>query len=556
MLEGGRRPRARAATRGQDAEASVLDVAIVGGGVAGAYCAWRQTQPEAAASGVLAASGAPGAPRVALFEQSDRLGGRLWSFVPPGMPHLRAELGGMRLPTDQPLVMALVARLGIATVPFPTGDAHNLRYLRGKRFTVAELAKPDVVPYHLPPKLRGKTPGQIVVATIERYVPHASQLSEVEWNEVRQKAAFEGVPLSELGFRYLIERDLPDEALRFIRDATGTEIFTRNANAADVMYEVIAAASSPPVVTPLLGMEEIPRSLAADAERNGAAIHRQHRVRRIVSIAGATAHEPGLRLEVETAAGAVSQVAARHVILALPPRAIALLAADSLPRTAPSFPTLQAALVPLAAGKAFLGYERPWWRALGISAGRTVSDLPLNVTYYLGSEGERPGADPADRSSLLMASSAEGPALDYWATFRTQDPGLPGGAPFQRPDLGTVPAELALPERAVSEMQRQLRLVHGPEAPIGDPTMAVIADWRRDPYGAGYHIWAVGASAWEMIPIAREPLPGINLSICGEAWSSHQGWTQGALMTAERTLQERLGLVWPDWLPPGVDLGP
>src|SRR3954466_14941219 len=74
---------------------SMLDVAVIGGGVSGAYVAWRLLGPEADQSPLLqrlrAARG--GAPlRVGLFEQSDRIGGRLWSVAPPGMPHVRAEL--------------------------------------------------------------------------------------------------------------------------------------------------------------------------------------------------------------------------------------------------------------------------------------------------------------------------------------------------------------------------------------------------------------------------------------------------------------------------------
>jgi hypothetical protein len=241
--------------------------------------------------------------------------------------------------------------------------------------------------------------------------------------------------------------------------------------------------------------------------------------------------------------------------MAMPPRAISLLTPDSLPLAAPSFPLLRDALVPITAGKGFLGFEQPWWHKLGVTSGRTVSDLPLKLTYYMGTEGDRPGADPGDQTSLLMPTYAERQTLDFWMSFRRQSQDTPGGAPFQRPEIGIVPAELAMSERAVSEMQRQLRLVHGPEVNISEPTMAVMSDWSQDPYGAGYHMWAVGASAWKVAPVAREPMPGVNLSICGEAWSSHQGWSLGALMTAERTLQERLGLAPPDWLPAGVNLG-
>src|SRR5262249_41411770 len=162
-----------------------------GGGVSGAYCAWRLAQPDAAASTILRASGVTEAPKMALFEASDRIGGRLWSFEPPGMPHLRAELGGMRIPTNQRPVASLGERLGIETIPFPMGDQHNLRYLRGRRFTVADLANPDVVPYDLPPELRGQTPDDIVIQTIERYIPNARFLKEAEWDEVRRSGSFE-----------------------------------------------------------------------------------------------------------------------------------------------------------------------------------------------------------------------------------------------------------------------------------------------------------------------------------------------------------------------------
>jgi hypothetical protein len=77
----------------------------------------------------------------------------------------------------------------------------------------------------------------------------------------------------------------------------------------------------------------------------------------------------------------------------------------------------------------------------------------------------------------------------------------------------------------------------------------------RDPLSLGYHRWAVGASVWKLDPVARQPIPGVNLAICAEAWSSHQGWSLGALMTAERTLQDRLGLAPPDWLASDVNLG-
>ena len=60
-----------------------IDIAVVGAGVSGAYAAWRLKRefPDKA---------------IVLFEYSDRIGGRLFSKTLPGMPHVNAELGGMR----------------------------------------------------------------------------------------------------------------------------------------------------------------------------------------------------------------------------------------------------------------------------------------------------------------------------------------------------------------------------------------------------------------------------------------------------------------------------
>jgi monoamine oxidase len=96
-----------------------LDIAVVGGGVAGAYTAWRLSRHFGAAKSV------------GLFEYSDRIGGRLYSRRLPGMPHLVAELGGMRyMPQSQPIITKTIAALRIATQDFPMGGANGKRLLR------------------------------------------------------------------------------------------------------------------------------------------------------------------------------------------------------------------------------------------------------------------------------------------------------------------------------------------------------------------------------------------------------------------------------------------
>src|SRR5260370_21527717 len=102
-----------------------VDIAVIGAGVAGSYAAWRLKRARPRAS-------------VALFEMSDRVGGRLSSTTVPGLPHVTVELGGMRFIPERPRMAArLVDELGLpvaglAPLPPPGGDrSDNLALARG-----------------------------------------------------------------------------------------------------------------------------------------------------------------------------------------------------------------------------------------------------------------------------------------------------------------------------------------------------------------------------------------------------------------------------------------
>jgi monoamine oxidase len=91
--------------------AGEVDVAIIGGGPSGLYAAYRLlTGTPGPGSPVAQGSGKGGRPSVAVFEATGRLGGRIWSVVPPGAPHLVAEFGGMRFLQTQEIVPRALLR--------------------------------------------------------------------------------------------------------------------------------------------------------------------------------------------------------------------------------------------------------------------------------------------------------------------------------------------------------------------------------------------------------------------------------------------------------------
>src|ERR1700729_3715446 len=106
-------PLVHAAADAQDALPENVDVAIVGGGISGLYSAWRLLTGSRGA-----------APSVAIFESSNRFGGRIYSAPPDGMPPVPAELGAMRIVTWQAFVLPLTHELGLPLDDFPMGTSN------------------------------------------------------------------------------------------------------------------------------------------------------------------------------------------------------------------------------------------------------------------------------------------------------------------------------------------------------------------------------------------------------------------------------------------------
>jgi len=96
------------------------DLAAVGGGIAGLYCCLH----------------APAGMKVALFEATDRVGGKI-ETVP--MEGFQAEYGAMRFdPVHQPMVGELLGDLHLETGPFPEYNSPPVRERRTKCDLAAE----------------------------------------------------------------------------------------------------------------------------------------------------------------------------------------------------------------------------------------------------------------------------------------------------------------------------------------------------------------------------------------------------------------------------------
>jgi lysine 2-monooxygenase len=533
----------------------LLDVAVIGAGVSGAYVGWRLLGPEAKHSGTLKElrRRRGGSLTVGLFESSERVGGRLFSVTPPDTPHLHAELGGMRYLSNQPVVADLVNHLGLRSGPFPVDEPQNLAYLRQHRFTLAQFADPAVVPYDVPTALRGMTPDDALVSVIQRFVPGAATMDHQAWDKIKQTVMVDGRHLYDIGFWNLLLDAVGQEGWMFLHDGFGYGAVVANVNGAEAMEASVADfVGSPPPQYLLLrdGYQTMPEELVRRFESEGGTVHLHHQLRRIDRTTVHGEEVLALKLTVWPENRPLT-IRARHVVLAMPQRSIELLDPDTFLFASDQFLSDLNAIIPRPASKLFLGYDRPWWEDVGLQAGRSVTDMPLRQTYYWGVEGKQPGADPGNRNALLLASYNDLETVEFWNELQTRPNRLAPAAVTRPPQ----PMDAAAPGTLVDEAQRQLRELHGPDAHIPDPTSAYFQDWVQDPYGAAYHFWQVGAKSWEVMPRMRHPFPDANLYVCGSAWSTGQGWVYGALTQAELMLEEHFALPRPTWLSPNVYLG-
>jgi monoamine oxidase len=515
--------------RGQD-----LDVAIVGAGVSGVYVGWRLLSAGKARS-------------VTIYDQSHRIGGRLLSLQPPGMPGVWCELGGMRFTSNQALVCGLINELHLATHPFPVSEGPNINYLRGMHIRQQEFADPTVsLPYTLDWAERGMDPGDLLGYAVDQVIPGATKMATVQLRSFLETYMLDGRHVYDWGFWNLLARGLSNEGYELARATGGYDTPLLNWNALDTIGLNFDLAEGVTYNAVDGGYQSLPLELAAQFEQLGGKVELGHR---LDSFDAGADGKAVLRLRDDD--GAHQEVRAGALVLAMPRRSLELLAPTG-PMLGPDHPEVRRlieSVTPIPLFKLCVAYPYPWWESVGVTQGRSQTDLPIRQCYYWAT-GSPSDGDPDDRKSVLMATYDDGSNVDFWNGYSDPD----HHSPFtQRDDDATRahPGSEAwsdyTPTAAmIAEADRQLREMHG--ARVGAvPYAAAYVDWGVDPFGGGVNFWNIHARSSEVIPRMINPVPKLPVYVCGEAYSNGQGWVEGALETAELVLQGHLDVPAPAW---------
>jgi monoamine oxidase len=279
-------------------------------------------------------------------------------------------------------------------------------------------------------------------------------------------------------------------------------------------YYFVHDDESKPFFTIVGGYQRLPLTLAQQA---GAIVTTMAR------LASLEAEQGGYRLAVVDGNGRQTSLRARKVILALPRRGLERI--EDFP-DAKRFVRLIRSVTPIPACKSLLLYQRPWWNDYGIREGRSITDMSTRQFYVLGAEDTRRPEEVTDGYGVLMAYS-DMHTVERWKRL----------VPYADTSGFTA---LAGDAALAREVHRQATLVLGHTKL--KPLAARFQDWTVDPYGGGWHYYALGHDGLADGAAILKPMPDRDLFVVGEAYSFAQGWVEGALERTDTMLERWFGL--------------
>lgn len=370
-------------------------IAVVGGGIAGLYTAWRLS------CSIADSSARTRRPEVTVFEAGERLGGRIRSLYLPPL-RFRAELGAMRFHASHHLLRALLAEFRIPTKRFDVPAAHFR--VRGRTLSAQELVNGAcahcgaAIPFVLSAREKGRTADALVVEAMTQLLQNlgfpeadyieaqhyrrqiqAGAYSGELWDFVRRHGSYQDIRLRDIGFLNLLQHYLSNEAFQLVLNVFSLESVLANWNAAEAIPWILSDFAADDLYMVPGGLSRVTEQLTTALEKHVGAGN----LRTNSNVTACTKTEFGWSLTVNNETTEPFD----RIVFAIPLeplKRIAFVPSRKMP--------WQNDVTGHRLYKMFLLYANPWWIGYdvpGANTGRTYTDLPLRQVYYFHPEWMR-----------------------------------------------------------------------------------------------------------------------------------------------------------------------
>eukprot|EP00737_Agarophyton_chilense_P003410 gb/GEZJ01003991.1/.p1 GENE.gb/GEZJ01003991.1/~~gb/GEZJ01003991.1/.p1 ORF type:complete len:623 (-),score=85.42 gb/GEZJ01003991.1/:221-2089(-) len=551
----------------------VFDVLVVGSGISGLYACWRllQTDPNL---------------KIKIIDKANRIGGRLISDVVhfEKGAELKAEQGGMRFTFHHMgNLSALLLKLGLIDqlVPFPmNSNGNNRLYVRGSSFTETEAPKKLDQLFNLAEHEKLENASVVIenlflkIANSEEnawhgVVPVPEHRTQQFWQIFRLQFKWDGTLLKDWSLWNLFScMGYSKEFITMQYSTSGfTDVIFSEMNAGVAIQLLLDFPLNPKFLSLVKGLDTLPDAIAQEIGWD--------RIWLNSTLKGVVQSEGRLRLLLETltSVGANSKVIeAENVILAVPRDALEEIfdrssLFTSLPATQLqnlSNTLLKTVNLPIV--KITLFYKEAWWGP-DVSFGPNYSDLPMGMVYpfyasddqlfaaeeyrsYISSTAESISAEINLKLEEIHSRKYSKPAamtiyaeyqnVEFWKAL--QKTGDLFTSKLQDKHKETMPAAS---QKVVNEASRFFESLFDCKVP--GPLLTSARIWSgststdergSDNVGYGMHVWGRHAEDDKAMSLLAQPIEGVNLFTCGEAYSDYQGWIEGALRSANLMLEK------------------
>ncbi|XP_071108080.1 aplysianin-A-like isoform X2 [Haliotis cracherodii] len=496
-----------------------LDIAVIGGGIGGAYTGWRLRDRGLS---------------ISVFEYSDRVGGRLFTAELPVAPGAYLDLGGMRFRGSAHTILTRTAtELGLKIIPFPLryGNAdETIWYTRNKHMRNTDFGT-SRMPYNLPPS-EMKVPGilkwnifnkNLIFLDNSTMYPSPDDLYKIK--------TVDGTLLYKMSLDNVYGRFASREAYRYLSETGGwsSTVGSHGALNGPTISLSYPVTTGPPEEVNAIdgGMGKVPLTLM-EKFLNTSTSHKLHLNHQLMKIEKRQTggYNLGFR-KTQTTDGITTPmgnkevtICARRVVLAVQQRCVQEIDIPVF-KNNPDIVKNIDSLVGIPAGRIYLAYNTKWWKTGNPDITHTKSDLPNRQTYDWSTG--------TNNVSIIMASYHDGDLVHYWREL----------SQFGTPIPGSLPGVNAVTDVVKKRVEKYLSAIYNvSEADIPEAVGGAMMLWDKYPFQAAWGDFKPGFDDRKVREMLYKPSPTDDIYLVTNSWAPGplQGWSEGSLIAADAVI--------------------